>query len=79
MRTTRLRPATAIVVFVYVACSDRTPEQADASTVLQCDDGNPCTTDSETPAGCLHVQAGEGEPCAGGIGGICDDAGICRP
>jgi hypothetical protein len=46
---------------------------------LDCDDGNPCTTDGCDPAsGCIHTDLNDGDPClfADGTSGMCS-MGAC--
>lgn len=50
----------------------------------QCDDGNPCTSDSCDPVNdCQYSNLAAGEPCSDGIpctqGDACDGAGKCDP
>lgn len=43
-----------------------------------CDDGDPCTVDSATSAGCAHEKQHDGEPCKNAHGaGHCDAFGAC--
>lgn len=51
------------------ACTSGTPPT--------CDDNNPCTTDSCSPAsGCQHANVADGTPCPNGT--VCDGAETCQ-
>lgn len=51
--------------------------QCVAGTPLDCDDGNPCTTDTCDPIlGCQHSNAADGTPCADAD--LCDGTETCQ-